>query len=268
MILAWFVMPVFVRAVLQNMEIAWCDAVFGAAQQRKRHAAEGRAMGRRIAKKLKQRRGASLSMALLLFLVCAVMGSVVLTAATTTNKVYFTVESDQRYFALTSAAELLRQEIQNTVVRADYTAGAAPGGAPTVDWYVLDDGGEPLSDGAGSYLRPDRLAKALAATAIGTAADWAAEQSEYTVSPTFYIQPDRGGQASLRVKASVTAGTGAEARTMTITLQNVNADNSVPVEAATLCIKCTADILKEELSADGTSRVNYTVQWRITDVSR
>ena len=53
--------------------------------------------------------GASISFALLLFLVCAVVGSVVLTAGTAASgRVSRLVESDQRYYCVSSAASLLR----------------------------------------------------------------------------------------------------------------------------------------------------------------
>lgn len=65
-----------------------------------------------LLKKLHDRRGASLSFALLLFLVCAAIGSVVLASATAAaGRVSGLPEYDRRYFAVTSAAELLRETI-------------------------------------------------------------------------------------------------------------------------------------------------------------
>ena len=64
---------------------------------------------RAIQKKIRSRRGASITFALLLFLVCAVLSSVVIVAATTASgRISRLAETDQRYFAVTSAAELLR----------------------------------------------------------------------------------------------------------------------------------------------------------------
>ena len=67
---------------------------------------------RRAGEKLKSSRGASLMMALLLFLVCAVLGSVVLVAGTASAGRFANLSKmEQRYFAVNSAAELLRTEL-------------------------------------------------------------------------------------------------------------------------------------------------------------
>ena len=63
---------------------------------------------KRAAEKLKSSRGASLMMALLLFLTCAVVGSAVLTAGTAASgRMSKIAESDQRYYSVNSAANLL-----------------------------------------------------------------------------------------------------------------------------------------------------------------
>ena len=94
----------------------------------------------RIRNKLCSEKGASLSYALLLFLVAAAVGSVVLTAATSASgRLAGLAEADQRYYSVTSAAELLKERYdgqQVTVVRTktwqtvtDYSfeGGASPG---------------------------------------------------------------------------------------------------------------------------------------------
>lgn len=68
-------------------------------------------------KKLRSQTGASLILALLLFLVCAVVGSVVLTAGTAAaGRLSEMSEMDQRYYAVTSAANLLGKELNNETV--------------------------------------------------------------------------------------------------------------------------------------------------------
>lgn len=63
-------------------------------------------------RKMKSSRGASLSIALFLFLICSVLGAVLLTAATTASgRLADLAEMDQRYYAVTSAAELLAKEL-------------------------------------------------------------------------------------------------------------------------------------------------------------
>ncbi len=70
-------------------------------------------MKNRIKKKLRSQRGASITFALLLFVVCAVLCSVVLAAATSASgRMSRIAEVDQRYYAVTSAAELLIDEFQ------------------------------------------------------------------------------------------------------------------------------------------------------------
>lgn len=61
-----------------------------------------------IKNKIRSRRGASLTFALLLFLVCAVVGSVVLVAGMAASRRLIQIaEMDQRYYSVNSAARLL-----------------------------------------------------------------------------------------------------------------------------------------------------------------
>ena len=74
-------------------------------------------MKNRILNKLRSRRGASITYALLLFLVCAVLCSVILTAGTAAaGRMSKMAETDQRYYAVTSAAELLTDMIDGKTV--------------------------------------------------------------------------------------------------------------------------------------------------------
>ena len=73
-----------------------------------------------IKQKLKSNAGASITFALLLFLVCAVVSSVVIAAGTAAaGRMSQLTEMDQRYYAVTSAGELLRDvfdEVDSVVV--------------------------------------------------------------------------------------------------------------------------------------------------------
>ena len=67
--------------------------------------------------KLRSQEGASITFALLLFLVCAVLCSVLLTAATiASGRMSNTAELDQRYYSVTSAAELVKDMIDGETV--------------------------------------------------------------------------------------------------------------------------------------------------------
>ncbi len=74
-----------------------------------------------IRNKLKTQKGASITFALLLFLVCAVISSVVIVAATTAaGRMSQLPQMDQRYYAVTSAANLLRSEIDRKRVSVEF----------------------------------------------------------------------------------------------------------------------------------------------------
>ena len=77
-------------------------------------------MKKRIRNKLRSQTGASISFALLLFLVCAVLCSVILTAATAASgRMSNLAETDQRYYAVTSAAELLKDLFNKKTVKIE-----------------------------------------------------------------------------------------------------------------------------------------------------
>lgn len=88
--------------------------------------------------KIKSETGASLSMALMLFLVCSVVGAAVLTAASTAaGRISQIRETDQRYYSVASAVQLLideidgesitveRRKIVNEFYDIDYTSSGA-----------------------------------------------------------------------------------------------------------------------------------------------
>jgi len=72
----------------------------------------------RLKKKLRSSKGASITFALLLFLVCAVIGSVVLAAGTASaGRFSKLAESDARYYSVTSAVNLLRDSFDGASVK-------------------------------------------------------------------------------------------------------------------------------------------------------
>lgn len=69
-----------------------------------------------IKKKLRSQYGASITFALLLFLVCAALCSVIIVAATTAaGRMSNLAETDQRYYAVTSAADLVKELLDEPV---------------------------------------------------------------------------------------------------------------------------------------------------------
>ncbi len=97
----------------------------------------------RLTAKLRSGRGASITFALLLFLVCAVIGSVVLAAGTAASgRVSQLAQSDGRYYAVTSAAQLFRKELKDqsfVVVRTKTTV-------TPYSVVELDENGEDASE--------------------------------------------------------------------------------------------------------------------------
>ena len=122
--------------------------------------------------KLKSQRGASLTYALLLFLVAAAVGSVVLTAATSASgRLAGLAEADQRYYSVTSAAELLKDKYDGehvTVIKTKtwqtVTSYSYEGGGSseekTEPEETLSINGQLLMPG--SDFRPDSLFTAAA----------------------------------------------------------------------------------------------------------
>ncbi len=78
-----------------------------------------------LKRKLNNQKGASITWALLIFLVCAVVGSAVLVAGTVAaGRMSKLAENDQRYFAVTSTAGLLR-DVLGEEVRVTRTEGSS-----------------------------------------------------------------------------------------------------------------------------------------------
>lgn len=70
-----------------------------------------------VQRKLQDRSGATLTVALLFFIMCAAAGSVILAAATTsTGRLAELQASDQNYYAVVSAAKLIRDEIDGETI--------------------------------------------------------------------------------------------------------------------------------------------------------
>ena len=72
--------------------------------------------------KIKSQMGASITFALLLFLVCAVVSIVVVVAGSAAaGRMSQRAEADQRYYAVTSAVELLCNDFKGMKVKVEYS---------------------------------------------------------------------------------------------------------------------------------------------------
>ena len=87
----------------------------GERKQRRARGVENELNGTK--RKLCAQTGASITFALLLFLVCSVLSVVILVAATTASgRIAGIAQSDQRYYSVTSASALLKQMIEGETV--------------------------------------------------------------------------------------------------------------------------------------------------------
>ena len=92
----------------------------------------------KLGKKLNSQRGASLLVALLLFMLCTAVGSVVLTAGTASaGRLSRAREMDRRYYSVTSAAELLRDVVESERIVVERTKATT---ITTVTSYEADEG--------------------------------------------------------------------------------------------------------------------------------
>lgn len=116
-----------------------------------------------IKNKLTSRRGASITFALLLFLVCAVIGSAVLTAGTVAaGRMSKVAEMDQRYYSVNSAARLLIAKIESDIIRIKKEPIEGNGSSISYKYYFEDD--TPITD-TDSF---DSIAKYAAARIVTT----------------------------------------------------------------------------------------------------
>lgn len=92
-----------------------------------------------VQRKLHDRSGATLTVALLFFIMCAAAGSVILAAATTsTGRLSELQASDQNYYAVVSAAKLIRDEIDGQTIGVKQTETKT-----TIVTTKTDNGGTP-----------------------------------------------------------------------------------------------------------------------------
>ena len=228
-----------------------------------------------IQSKLKSRRGASITFALLLFLVCAVVSTVVIVAASATaGRMSQRAATDQRYYAVTSAAGLLRDEFDGAtaVVEYSFAEGEESAVAPKVkrlegvseaDHILLADASERLARklalpaGEGGY-GADRAFKLT--TSVPGAAYLNCDIKEYVLAGEKQLVFEIRGPS----KAAAEAGAEAEA------------DAAEPPTYA-MCVTFNANVRESEsrinaLDDGGTLRERtertVTVTWTLAGVRK
>ena len=172
-----------------------------------------------IKKKLRSQRGASITFALLIFLVCAVVGSVVLAAGTAASgRLAELAEYEQRYHAVNSAAELLSKEICSgkTIVKCQKTTTTTIVQTFDSDYQFISETRKD-DEAVETYQEPDistvpdkapteQLLKTLAKKVIGAdrsnAAIWNGLPTNLT--PVTYTITSNGDRSHLKVEATAT----------------------------------------------------------------
>ena len=189
-------------------------------------------------KKLNNQKGASITWALLIFLVCTVVGSAVLVAGTAAaGRMSKLAENDQRYYAVTSTAGLLRDVLGQEV---KVTRSVSTGSDETN--YSIR-----YSDNAGNDADP--IVKSLVMRTMG----WPDTTSSPTTDKTAFWEKDRSSSAvnvPLTLKGS---NTGLQNAGCNTTL-NVGVDGSI-----------SATVQKEKYSMLVTFQLNRVVQTKTTE---
>ena len=92
-----------------------------------------------VKNKIKDRRGASITFALLIFLVCSMVSiAVVVAGSAAAGRMSQRAETDQRYYAVTSAVELLCDDFKGKTVTVEYEKEASASTVPDSAIFVTD----------------------------------------------------------------------------------------------------------------------------------
>lgn len=186
---------------------------------------------KRLRQKLISQSGASITYALLLFVVCAAVSAVVLTAATAAaGRMSKLKENDNRFYCVTSAAEVLRKELD--------------GGSTT----IVFDGSNMIKFNSGESLP---VSMGIIDFASAAAEGLVSNKVELTLSPS------PAGDESVTVLETVTGG---ENPSMTLDVSSTNASEGI----FTLRLTFSAgkeEIPKKKKDADGNVTILTTKKY-------
>ena len=168
-----------------------------------------------IMRKLRSKRGASITFALLLFLVCAMVSTVVIVAASTAGGRFSSLkEMDERYYAVTAVEERLCAVFDGKSAIVNYTRDA--GGEVTIQstdpsGSLTDPSGSLIGKCTAAYLEGD---SAMPTILPLTYTDAEGNGATYTCTVT---PAKRGDMLAFTVAASVDKGNSTGAYTLVIT---------------------------------------------------
>lgn len=195
---------------------------------------------RQLKAKLRSRRGASITFALLLFLVCAIISTVVVVSASTvggrasgmreTDQRYFAATAAQRYFAATAAAQTLQGMFYGKSATVTYDPANPTEGATAVcenDYKLLKEASIAVATGKAMGTNPIAISGKL--------------EEGQTASPyTCTVTPDLdNGLLSFDIVASGPAGAANDGKyKLTIVFaSNLNKPDANGAASATATVK-------------------------------
>ena len=171
-------------------------------------------MKKTVTRKFRSNEGATLAMALMLFLVCAVIGMIILTAGTiAAGRLADKAEMDQRYYLATSTADLIENKIntkESVVIREKITTYNLDKTLKKVDYDLIYDGnGDGESDEHTDFL--SECASLLLKTNEENEEMWSSEfnNSGNQKSFDFYVVPNGATTPLKTIKVDSVAENGA-----------------------------------------------------------
>ena len=238
-------------------------------------------------RKLRSERGASISFALLLFLVCATVGSVILVAATSASgRLSRLAESDRRYYSVTSAAALFQEKYNGAEdviveeVSTQSTQTYAMDGTPKGDPSVVTKA--PVITVNGKETGADTVLPVTADAALQLASD-SAQSSPYTRTMT--LEPEHQstqvkqglavqveetltdkGQLSLQISSGGGAGAGSNPEVYRLCL-TFEADRAVDTDVRTT--EGTPEYVSPgeyQITTTTTTKTTTKFTWRLSGV--
>lgn len=208
----------------------------------------------RIKKKIRSQTGASLTFALLLFLVCAVVGSVVLTAGTASaGRMSKITESDQRFYNVNSAARLLIQLIDGKTV--------------TIIETIDKSDNSTYKYGDGSAVYPDSFDSIVNHAAYNYVKNVVNTSSSDLIS-TITLEPE-GDELKKALKATVKETiTGTDPfGTIVLEVENDGAvGNESNSEKYKMTLNFVPDVKKLEDKQAEQTVITWKITWHIQDV--
>ena len=246
-------------------------------------------MKKTFSRKLRSETGASLSFALLLFLVCAIIGVIILTAGTiASGRLAEKAKMDQRYYRVISAAEFLKDELtfkdelsgkdQAVSIIRTRKESRNPTSVQYYLWHDLDGNGEmdidkELISDITNYDFLTENALTLLGTKTSNETMWNSEYYYGSTKTDEYIMNVQDESSSKLF--SVKVKTVLKNNLMEIYISNIN-DDATDSDDYTLKMTLTPDISevysKAEIEEDSVPKIvetkKTTIRWIVNDIEK